>query len=1191
MPEPAEQRRHPRFDIELDARISDTRDVESACVIRNFCQGGLLAQGVPSSGSDSMPFARGASVRVATRIITSAGERLLRLKARVAWVRDTYLGLSFENPSTAIVDVLQYHQRSQNGQAAGSTDAPSTDQAHALSQLRRVAKGELPGMLQHLIDDISEALLVRAEQAVSNQECQQIFVDINVFESLRSGDVLLQEVLARAESGPEPASEPNHDDDGELSLIDTEEFEYWLEASRAQNLLNRRFNKRIGVINARLAALSEHRDAAPSVPFQPGHFTGALRQIARDLGLGAVTHSVLFDRAAVVLGEQLDRFYRVLERALDAMGAPAAQEQVLRVVQSTTAAVDHSMPADEDAHAAVADTEAGSGKAAGPPRSIPIDQELLARLAENARVQREAQARALMSHVSAIPNMTESLAGWLALLQAPMVRQAASDASFFRNPQHPLRKIVDALGHLQMFRANPDMPHGDPLRAQVSELLRPISEGADDPETLTSIAASVSELTQQESKLYQRSVERVVEACEGKERLRQARQTVVAEVNRRYAGQPVPALLPQLLEAGWRSALELSALNGDHADSAFHNQLALTDVLVAKLGGKAFERSPGEIQAIQLRELISGELTQLAFDPFSRNAVEKRLHAELEGEHIAPVELVEMEALRGEPDVPADHAPPDGIGESAWQKCLAHCNAIRAGDRLRFLDTPGQPEELRVAWVRPDHRLLTLVDHRGVRTRDISRLELAKGLHRHAIALDHSDGQPLSERAVDAVLAGMEERLEHQASHDSLTGLINRQQFNVALEQAHREAALATGSGALLWIDIDHFRLVNEVHGHETADRLLVAVARQLEQVPGASLVGHLGGDRFALLLPDMSAADAMPRAQNINESIGALPFEWGGNSMPLSVSIGLVDLGISGNDNGALLKAAENAHSMAKLAGGNQVYLYRDDDPDIARHRESVQWLTQVDDALEKGQLHLRCQPIVPVLPGEGLAPHYEVLLGVHNSSDQPLPIGGFIEAAERYNRMRAVDRWVARSIMEWIAEHRAQMPSLHGFAVNLSGQTASDPGFVDFVRQQFQRTGIDPAWLSFEVTETAAVSDLSSSAGIVGDLKALGCKVALDDFGSGLASYSYLKELPVDWLKIDGAFVRGIAADRGDYAVVKSINEIGHFLGKQTIAEYVADAEILRSVTEIGVDYAQGFEISPPVLLDELVKLQNIA
>ncbi len=477
------------------------------------------------------------------------------------------------------------------------------------------------------------------------------------------------------------------------------------------------------------------------------------------------------------------------------------------------------------------------------------------------------------------------------------------------------------------------------------------------------------------------------------------------------------------------------------------------------------------------------------------------------------------------------------------------------------------------------------VDHRGLRARELELAELATGLHERRITVDPSDGRPLSERAVDAILSRMEEQLAHQAAHDSLTGLINRQQFQVALEQAVAMPDRSADIGILFWLDIDQFRLVNDVHGYATGDRLLVAVARLLEKVKGAKVLGHLGGDRFAALLPDIDLADGERRAREICQAVHSMPFDWDGQSIGLSASIGVVNLSVAEEGFSAVLQAADSALSAAKAAGGSQVYVYSEDDPNIARRKESVHWVVQVDDALENGRLKLRCQPIVPVRPDKGIAPHYEVLLGVHSGADKPLPIAEFIDAAERYNRMRSVDRWVTRTVMDWIAAQRSRMPSLHGFAVNLSGQTASDPSFLDFVRQQFQRTGIDPAWLSFEVTETAAVSDLSSTAGIIHDLKALGCKVALDDFGSGLASYSYLKELPVDWLKIDGVFVRKIAASGEDYAVVKSINEIGHFLGKKTIGEYVADEQILRCIGEIGVDFAQGYGIAPPMLLDDLL------
>lgn len=1202
MPDAVDRRRYPRFDIELGGRISAGAADDCACIIRDFCEGGLLVQCLPGvAGQVAQAFTEGQSVRVDTKIVTGDGERPMGLKAKVARVQLPYLGLAFLSPSPTMVKLLQRHERLKRSGAFAATVSSSGGQMRALSKLRHVAKGELPSILRAVMSDVGEALLDRVEHVGSNTERQQVFVDISALEQLRQRDRLVEAVLEQVEGKQEPDDKPPAD---ELSLIDTDEFERWLEASRAHTVLDRKFSDELSTLGSRLALLREAATGPLVVPFEPQHFTGALKQVAGELELGAITRSVLFERAVVVLGEKLGDFYRSLDRALDAVGAPAAQQQAFQVRRSPTPETPdeashqpETWPAAEDV-AQIRELPTGPGVTAvpagvaNPTELVTLDSATIARLQENDRQLRQGFANDLMEHVAGLPNMTDSLHGWLNMLNAPLAREAVADEGFFQNPEHPLRAIVDALGHLQMFRPNPDLqPGDDPMREQVSALLHPISEGETDPQALRAIAESVSNLTLEQSQHYQRNAERVAEANEGKERLRQVRQAIVDEINRRYADKRVPTLLLQLLDVGWRAVLELSALNDGDAGAEHAAQLKLTDALVARLGGDAHETGAEAMDGPEVGRRISGHLAGVAFDPFRRNAVEKRLQEELSDPHASQIELVAMPPLEAEPDVPDDEQPPDGLSMSVWRHLLARCDRVQIGDRLHFPRADDAPMELRVAWIRGDRRVFALVDHRGLRARDLLRRELAIGLHQHDIELDQADGRPLSDRAVDAMLAAMEERLAHQAAHDSLTGLINRQQFNVAVDQALQLSVDANGAGALLWVDVDQFRLVNDIHGYDTGDRLLVAVARQLEKLQGAKVLGHLGGDRFAILLPDMQAEDAMHRAEAINPLIADMPFDWDGQSMAVTVSIGLVSLGFGREGSSALLRAAENALTAAKSAGGNQVYLYREDDPDIARQRESVRWVAQVDEALESGKLHLRCQPIVPIRQGDGLAPHYEVLLGVSSSSDKPLPIGEFIDAAERYNRMRSVDRWVARTVMEWIAAHREQMPALHGFAVNLSGQTASDPSFVEFVRHQFRRTGIDPAWLSFEVTETAAVSDLSSSAGIVRDLKALGCKVALDDFGSGLASYSYLKELPVDWLKIDGAFVRKIAADREDYGVVKSINEIGHFLGKKTIAEYVADAEILRLVTEIGVDFAQGFGISPPRLMDELVKLRETA
>ena len=1197
---PAEQRRYERYAIELQGRIGPVDGRQYECLVRDYCSGGMLLQR-PRIGSGEEPptYLPGQELQLRIEILTTNGSRAVRIGGSVAWARDDYFGLSFAKTSDAVVEALRRHERLTRTGSLVEPDRGSGGETRGLARLRHAAQAALPPLLRDLLVLATEDLLGRAENVASNTEQQQIFGDVTAIEGLRQGDSLTRAVLSAAfDTGATKPLEAEYAS-GELSLVDPDDFERWLEASRVASMLDRKFSRQLNAIGSRLAAL---RDTTPrttlTVPFEPQHFAAALKDVAKQLELGPIARSALFDSASAVLGAKLENLYAEINAVLDSMGAPVANTDPKVTVMRPSRA--RNEPADDAApvppsESAKPDHVTGPARGTGVPgqtAAVAVDPQLLSQLLAREEKQRQELAQELVTFVSDAPNMTDSLAAWMQLLGGPLAREAASDQTFFQNKQHPLREIVDGLGHLQMFRPSPDPnPADDPLRRRVSEILQPISSGQADESELRAAAEAIGRLTGHHSRLYQRNVERVVEASEGKDRVRRARQAVASEIRRRYAGRKVPEVVPELLDAGWRAVLELAAINAADGDENLTGHLGLLDSIVSTLGGEAFEREPREPDASRLFERVEKELMTVVFDPFRRNAVESRLRAELIGPARASVSLVVMPLPDEQPARSASATPPEGISTNAWKRSLEHCAAVNVGDRIRLLDSKDGDQGLRVAWIRSDREIFVLVDYRGLRVRDIRLAELALGLHQRRIEIERADGQPLSDRAVDSILLRMEDRLAHQTAHDSLTGLINRRQFHAALEQALAVPGRGDDIGVLLWLDIDQFRLVNDIHGYDTGDRLLVAVARLLEALPGAKVLGHLGGDRFAIMLPDIGVIDGGRRAKELCAQVRTMQFDWSGQPIALSASVGVVGMETAAEGFSSLLQAADVALVAAKASGGDTEYIYREDDPDIARRKESVHWVVQVDEALERGQLRLRCQPIVPVRPNAGLAPHYEVLLGVQSGAAEPLPIAEFIDAAERYNRMRAVDRWVARTAMEWIAAHRDHMPTLHGFAVNLSGQTASDPSFVDFVRQQFQRTGIEPSWLSFEVTETAAVADLSRSAGIVHDLKAMGCKVALDDFGSGLASYSYLKELPVDWLKIDGVFVRKIAANREDLAVVRSINEIGHFLGKKTIAEYVADDEILRLVREIGVDYAQGFGISPPILMDDLLQIAQSA
>jgi EAL domain-containing protein (putative c-di-GMP-specific phosphodiesterase class I) len=371
---------------------------------------------------------------------------------------------------------------------------------------------------------------------------------------------------------------------------------------------------------------------------------------------------------------------------------------------------------------------------------------------------------------------------------------------------------------------------------------------------------------------------------------------------------------------------------------------------------------------------------------------------------------------------------------------------------------------------------------------------------------------------------------------------------------------------------------------------LLKLVGTQLnEHLKGKSArVARLGGDEFGVLIENVANEDAREISQQLIALVRNQRFDWEGRHYSLSASLGLVfiDEGVETVD--AAMRSADEACYAAKDAGRNRVQEFELGDARMTRRRGIMEWVAQLDKALDDDRLVLNCQRIVPILNGTAAAgraaEHYEILLTMEDELGDLMPPAEFILAAETYNRVTAVDRWVVEKVLRWMAEHRRQLDSFGGFAINVSGHSINDETFADFVLEQFSRTQAPTSKVCFEITETAAIANLDNARDFMNRMKIIGCRFSLDDFGTGLSSYSYLRNLPVDFVKIDGVFVKELANNAGDYAVVRSINEIGHYLGKKTIAEYVENNAILNQLKEIGVDYAQGWGIERPCRLEEL-------
>ena len=421
-------------------------------------------------------------------------------------------------------------------------------------------------------------------------------------------------------------------------------------------------------------------------------------------------------------------------------------------------------------------------------------------------------------------------------------------------------------------------------------------------------------------------------------------------------------------------------------------------------------------------------------------------------------------------------------------------------------------------------------------------------------------------------------RLSYHASHDVLTGLVNRREFESRMERALKSAKARETSYALCVLDLDQFKIVNDTCGHSAGDALLGQVGALLKsKVRWRDTLARLGGDEFGILLESCSLDEAMRTAEALREAVRNFKFTWEERTFRLGASIGVVPISADNADVAAVLSAADSACQAAKEAGRNRVHSFEENDIDLMRRRREMQWAARINNALEEGRFELFRQTIMPLQKTEEGA-HYELLLRMRDEAGKIVGPDNFMTAAERYGITPSIDRWVIENAFRWLVSEADEREKLTMCSINLSGQSLGDDKFLPYVIDQFHRSGLDATKICFEITETAAIASFSQANRFIQALKELGCKFALDDFGTGLSSFGYLKHFPVDYLKIDGSFVKEILHDPIDREMVRSINEIGHLTGKQTIAEFAENQEIINMLQSLGVDYAQGYGVSQP-------------
>ncbi|NIP71867.1 MAG: EAL domain-containing protein [Gammaproteobacteria bacterium] len=500
----------------------------------------------------------------------------------------------------------------------------------------------------------------------------------------------------------------------------------------------------------------------------------------------------------------------------------------------------------------------------------------------------------------------------------------------------------------------------------------------------------------------------------------------------------------------------------------------------------------------------------------------------------------------------------------------------------------GQPAQDAVSRVLRERRVVACTADCLLERRDGAELAVE---HTAAPILDHGRGGVagviLVFRDVTETRT-LADRLAHQARHDALTGLINRRELEQRLDEALAEVRRYPDQEHwFCYIDLDQFKVINDTCGHIAGDELLKQVAMLLrDKLRETDVVARMGGDEFAVLLRHTGAHEVHETVERLRRGLSRVRFAWADKSFTINASIGLVPVNAHSGSVSDVLSAADKACYVAKDEGRNRIHVYRPDDDTMARREGEMEWVHRINRALEEDRFVLYSQLIEPLQRAHGRT-HCEILVRILDAGGNTVPPMAFIPAAERYNLMSEVDRWVLRNALaRFSARCQAGDPGDCTLSINLSTQSLCDDGFLPFALEQLDRCPVDPTSICFEITETSAVANLSRARQFIDALRRRGCRFSLDDFGAGLSSFAYLKSLPVDFLKIDGTFVRDICDDPMDRALVESIHQIGAAVGIETIAEYVETPGTLEALREIGVNYAQGVALAEPEPFDDLLR-----
>ncbi|MDD5329252.1 MAG: DUF1631 family protein [Sulfuricella sp.] len=754
-------------------------------------------------------------------------------------------------------------------------------------------------------------------------------------------------------------------------------------------------------------------------------------------------------------------------------------------------------------------------------------------------------------------------------LELPLLKLALLDEEFLGSDAHPAHQLLDLFDRFHVAADDAGKLFDRDLYGALDHLVNRVADNFEgEPAVFDEAIGVLNDLLEPIEEARRRKIAQIQLSSESRQEIGAASDKTEDDIRRHIGGRMAPQIVLDLIEAGWRHHLRFNRVRHGEHGIEYRDALGVLDELLLLLAPErvAAEADPRKARAVV--GAVSRGLREVLFDDPVIETIVRELSAQLHGN--SPVEWQHFPP--GEREPAAQERTGDGEGS-----CLP-CQ----GDWLGFQhETAFVPYQL--VWADNGKTRFTFANRSATKERTLGRKQLAQGLGDGSLLKFPGLNAPFMERSARKIMLSAYERLHRRATHDAETGLLNRKGLMNRLDQIFLHCVEEDQSDVICMMLFDQLREIHRSCDHADAEASLRALTDSLSDELGpADSFSRLGEETFVVLFMGRSMEEAGAIIARMVSRIERHRVKCAEKSFVLGVNGGIAALTRDVDSPSTLLKLAHSACMASKSLGSNAIQVYKKDNQQILAEDAQFNLAGLIDKALAENLLYLRAQKIRPIAAEKGHLPHYEILLGINSTLDSdPFDL---VRAAETWKRAIDIDTWVLRASLKWLKENPAVLATVSGFSINLSGASVVNDYMLKLIDEALRQDGVPLDKIIFEITETVAIKKLEVAQRFIAMVKAHGCRVSLDDFGSGYSSFAYLKNLDVDYLKIDGAFVKDLTSSPTDLAMVKSMHEIGHSFGLKTVAEYVESPAILGKLAEIGVDYAQGYAVEKPVRLESL-------